>query len=228
MKFTQRSVSLLACATLSFGGLTAVAQTASATVSPQVTAASCPTSTHATIRKGSSGSSVREAQCRLNAKGAKLAVDGQFGSATETAVKAFQKSAGLTADGVVGPKTWNKLAPASGGSRDAKAKKVLAFAAAQEGKKYVWGAEGPNSYDCSGLTLRAYQQIGITLPRTSSAQAAAVKKVSASNRKVGDLMHWPGHVGVYAGNGKGWEASSSRGKVVFRSVWGSPTYHRVF
>ncbi|WNI21034.1 NlpC/P60 family protein [Streptomyces sp. ITFR-16] len=192
------------------------------------TTASCVTSDRVKIREGSTGNSVREAQCRLNTTGAGLTVDSKFGPATRRAVRAFQSSRSLTADGVVGPRTWSALLAATGSSREARVQKVIAFAAAQKGKKYVWGAEGPQTFDCSGLTLRAYQQIGITLPRTSSRQAAAVKKVSASNRSAGDLMHWPGHVGIYAGGGKVWNASRSRGEVALVNVWGSPTYHRVF
>lgn len=61
------------------------------------------------MRLGSSGDDVRQLQLTLNAKGAKLATDGVFGRATEVAVQAFQKRAGLTADGVAGPKTMAAL-----------------------------------------------------------------------------------------------------------------------
>lgn len=61
------------------------------------------------IRRGQSGATIRSAQARLNALGARLTVDGQFGAATETAVKVFQAANGLTADGVIGRSTWNRL-----------------------------------------------------------------------------------------------------------------------
>lgn len=227
MRLTRKAVSLAACAAISIGGLTVIgAPMASA---DPVTSASCPQSERAKIRNGSTGSSVTEAQCLLNSHGASLEVDGKFGPATEAAVRSFQSSRGLAVDGVVGPITWGALT--SGGEdspREVKAQKVINFAAAQKGKPYVWGAEGPNSYDCSGLTLRSFQQIGITLPRVSGDQAASVPKVPASERMVGDLIHWPGHVGIYAGNGKVWHASGSQKKVVLSNVWGSPNYHRVF
>ncbi len=62
-----------------------------------------------TLRKGSTGTAVRELQKLLNLTGAGLTVDGDFGTKTLNAVKAFQKENGLTVDGVVGAKTWAKL-----------------------------------------------------------------------------------------------------------------------
>ena len=62
-----------------------------------------------TLRKGSKGEDVKSLQKKLNAAGSKLDVDGDFGSKTEAAVKAYQKANGLTADGIVGPLTWAKL-----------------------------------------------------------------------------------------------------------------------
>ena len=61
------------------------------------------------IRKGNSGATVKSAQARLNVLGARLTADGKFGSATETAVKVFQAANGLTADGIIGRSTWNRL-----------------------------------------------------------------------------------------------------------------------
>ncbi|WP_020579219.1 C40 family peptidase [Actinopolymorpha alba] len=81
---------------------------------------------------------------------------------------------------------------------------VLAYAQAQLGEPYVFGADGPNSWDCSGLTMMAWRQAGVSLPHSSRKQYAVSAKVSRSNLRVGDLvifysdMH---HVGIYAGNG---------------------------
>ncbi|WP_460811080.1 SH3 domain-containing protein [Microlunatus endophyticus] len=83
---------------------------------------------------------------------------------------------------------------------------ALAYAKAQLGKPYVYGAEGPSSFDCSGLVMRAWQQAGVNLPRTSQQQFNASPRVSLSNLKLGDLVFFygpsPSHVGIYAGNGQ--------------------------
>ncbi|PZR14524.1 MAG: peptidase [Archangium gephyra] len=79
------------------------------TVSAVRTAARVATTSTPTLRQGSSGAAVTSLQNKLRAKGYNIAVDGQFGPATKNAVIAFQRANGLSADGVVGPKTWTKL-----------------------------------------------------------------------------------------------------------------------
>jgi cell wall-associated NlpC family hydrolase len=83
--------------------------------------------------------------------------------------------------------------------------KILAYAAAQLGKQYVYGATGPDAFDCSGLAMMAYRAAGITIPRTSQAQWAYGRQVPASQVQPGDLVFFagadgtpsnPGHVGV--------------------------------
>lgn len=69
-----------------------------------------------TVRQGSTGEAVRAAQTQLNRYGAGLAVDGQFGSGTDSAVRSFQSSHGLSADGVVGAQTWQTLVGGGGGT----------------------------------------------------------------------------------------------------------------
>lgn len=68
-----------------------------------------------TVQSGDSGDAVSAAQTQLNANGASLAVDGAFGAGTDAAARSFQSSAGLTADGIVGPATWQALLTGSGG-----------------------------------------------------------------------------------------------------------------
>ncbi|MFD0316826.1 C40 family peptidase [Streptomyces flavalbus] len=85
-----------------------------------------------------------------------------------------------------------------------KAEKALAFARAQIGKPYVWGATGPDSYDCSGLTQAAWNAAGISLPRTTYDQVNAGTTVSLSSAQPGDLVFFYDdvtHVGIYIGNG---------------------------
>ncbi|WP_326728769.1 NlpC/P60 family protein [Streptomyces phaeochromogenes] len=92
----------------------------------------------------------------------------------------------------------------SGSASTAKADKALAFARAQIGKPYVWGASGPGSYDCSGLTQAAWKAAGVTLPRTTWDQVKAGTTVSVNSAQPGDLVFFYddiSHVGIYIGDG---------------------------
>ncbi|KPI25449.1 NLP/P60 protein [Actinobacteria bacterium OV320] len=85
-----------------------------------------------------------------------------------------------------------------------KAEKALAFARAQIGKPYVWGATGPDSYDCSGLTQAVWKAAGVTLPRTTYDQVNAGTTVPLADARPGDLIFFyddVSHVGVYIGTG---------------------------
>ncbi|MFI0543627.1 NlpC/P60 family protein [Streptomyces sp. WSLK1-3] len=85
-----------------------------------------------------------------------------------------------------------------------KAAKALAFARAQIGKPYVWGATGPDSYDCSGLTQAAWKAAGVDLPRVTYDQVNAGTTVSLADAQPGDLVFFYddiSHVGLYIGNG---------------------------
>ncbi|MET9097772.1 C40 family peptidase [Streptomyces antibioticus] len=91
-----------------------------------------------------------------------------------------------------------------GGTVSTKAEKALAFALAQIGKPYVWGATGPGSYDCSGLTQAAWKAAGVTLPRTTYDQVTFGTTVSLADARPGDLVFFyegVSHVGIYIGNG---------------------------
>jgi peptidoglycan DL-endopeptidase CwlO len=91
-------------------------------------------------------------------------------------------------------------------SVDASGRAAIAvkFAMAQVGKAYVYGAAGPNAYDCSGLTMRSWGMAGVGLPHSSSAQQGSGTRVSESELRPGDLVFYyspVSHVGMYIGNG---------------------------
>ncbi|MEU9150803.1 NlpC/P60 family protein [Streptomyces sp. NPDC048417] len=92
----------------------------------------------------------------------------------------------------------------SDSSYGTKAAKAIAFARAQVGKPYVWGATGPGSYDCSGLSQAAWKAAGVSLPRTTYDQVNAGTTVSLADAQPGDLVFFyddVSHVGIYIGNG---------------------------
>lgn len=82
---------------------------------------------------------------------------------------------------------------------------ALRYAVQQIGDNYVWGAAGPVRWDCSGLTMRAYQQAGVRLPHSSRAQIGYGRSISRSNLQPGDLVFFGSpisHVGIYIGKNK--------------------------
>ncbi|CAB39863.1 MULTISPECIES: C40 family peptidase [Streptomyces] len=113
--------------------------------------------------------------------------------------------------------TGGKSTPASG-------RAGAAFAAAQGkiGTPYVYGATGPSSFDCSGLTSWAYAQAGVGIPRTSQAQANYGTRISSSSQlQVGDLVFFFSdlhHVGLYAGNGQVLHAPRTGTNVRYESM----------
>ncbi|MEU4893571.1 NlpC/P60 family protein [Streptomyces sp. NPDC044780] len=89
-------------------------------------------------------------------------------------------------------------------ANSSKAAQAIAFAKAQLGKPYVWGATGPSSFDCSGLTQAAWKSAGISLPRTTWDQVKIGTRVSTSQLQPGDLVFFYddiSHVGLYIGDG---------------------------
>ncbi|MCX4788792.1 MULTISPECIES: C40 family peptidase [unclassified Streptomyces] len=88
---------------------------------------------------------------------------------------------------------------------NARAAEAIAFAYGALGKPYVWGATGPSSFDCSGLTQAAWRSAGVSLPRTTYTQINAGQHVSRSELAPGDLVFFYSgisHVGLYIGNGQ--------------------------
>jgi cell wall-associated NlpC family hydrolase len=92
-----------------------------------------------------------------------------------------------------------------GGGGSGSAAAVVAYARAQVGKPYCYGGSGPGCFDCSGLTMRAWQQAGVSLPHSSAAQYNVGRRISSSELQPGDLIFYYSpisHVSVYIGNGQ--------------------------
>lgn len=121
-------------------------------------------------------------------------------------------------------------APGSGRGAEIHAFRV---AAAQKGDPYRWGATGPNAFDCSGLTSYSFRRAGVSIPRTSSAQRGATRRIPASAARPGDLVFFQSggrvyHVGFYAGNHRVLHAPHTGARVRIERIWTSAvSYGRV-
>ena len=217
---------------------------------------------------GDSGDSIQKVQNMLSQLGylASANATGYFGDVTENAVKLFQRTNGLSADGSVGALTMAKLtggdakkAPAqapkksnsssgnkgssSGGGSSSSGNKsssggggstpstgnasggassLIAVASSKLGCPYVWGAKGPNSFDCSGFVYWCLNQVGVRQSYLTSSGWRSVGKYtrisSYSSLRAGDIIVVSGHVGIVAGGGTVIDASSGNGRVVHRSL----------
>jgi cell wall-associated NlpC family hydrolase len=101
----------------------------------------------------------------------------------------------------------NLTAPGSVSAQapNARAAAAVSYAYQKLGSPYVWGATGPNAFDCSGLVQAAYRSAGVSLPRTTYSQIDAGRRVSRSELLPGDLVFFYAgisHVGIYVGNGR--------------------------
>ena len=105
---------------------------------------------------------------------------------------------------------------------------AVRFALAQLGKPYRWGADGPESFDCSGLVQTSYKAAGIGLPRVSRQQDGAGRQVSLKALQAGDLLFYAKdtgdrrtiyHVGMYLGSGRMVEAPNRRAPIRIASIW---------
>ncbi|MEU1604966.1 C40 family peptidase [Micromonospora matsumotoense] len=129
-----------------------------------------------------------------------------YGRATEApATKPVRSSPADTPD-----------APAVSGSAGA----AVRYAYGAIGKPYVWGAEGPNGYDCSGLTLAAWRSAGKRLPHNAAMQWNATSRVSRGELRPGDLVFYSGlgHVALYVGGGQVIDAPSAGRNVLKRKM----------
>lgn len=213
---------------------------------------------------GDSGETITRVQKLLSNLGYMSSANatGYFGDVTENAVKLFQRTNGLTSDGIVGTMTMAKLtggnarrAPAGGGvsggssggsagggnsgssggsssggstaipntgTATGGASALIAVASSKLGCPYVWGAKGPNAFDCSGFVYWCLNQAGVRQSYITSSGWRNVGKYtkisSFSDLRAGDIIVVSGHVGIVASGGTVIDASSGNGKVVHRSL----------
>lgn len=201
---------------------------------------------------GNSYEEVKEIQKKLKSLGYMTAgATGYYGTQTQQAVYNFQKAKGLKADGKCGPATQlallgktlgtTKTTPTSNvtvkdpvkvdvpSGSSAKGQQTVELAKKHLGKPYLWGGNGPASFDCSGLVVYVLKQQGQSSRRNSYQMSLDTKwrEVSFANMRPGDLMFFDtradksapiGHVGIYAGNGTMVHASSGSGKIVMAGV----------
>ena len=201
-----------------------------------------------TINQGDTGSDVAELQRRLTELNYFTgSANGQFGTSTADAVKAFQQKNDLIADGKVGQKTYGmiysskaKAAVVSGSSSKPASvqttktvNSVLQLAQKQLGKKYILGDEGPNTFDCSGFVYYCFKHVGVNIGRQTALGYSNVDKwkdIEKSKLQPGDILFFGimgngivGHIGIYMGNNKMIESSSTYGGVVIVDL--SETYY---
>ena len=211
-----------------------------------------------TVKIGDRGTDVASLQKRLQALNyLKAGSTGYFGTDTEAAVKSFQKRNGLYADGNVGEQTREALYSAdaraastsssSGGSSgsstgnepvvvgdpdNASADALIAFALTQLGKPYVRGGKGPSTFDCSGFVYYCLNNVGFKIRYMTSTTWRSADYPTITNMndiQKGDILCFNGHVGIYMGDGKMVDASSSNGKIVIRSnIFASSYWTRNF
>lgn len=109
--------------------------------------------------------------------------------------------------------------------------RVLRYALSQVGDRYVAAASGPSAYDCSGLTMSAWRQAGISLPHYSRSQYSVTRRIPLSQARPGDLVFYFGsgahHVGLYIGGGKMVHAANPRSGVLVTNILG-PWYSSRF
>lgn len=190
----------------------------------------------AAFERGDEGQEVMAIQKRLVELNYSIGtIDGEFGPATEAAVKSFQSDRGLEVDGIIGAATYkalmNKEIPPNRGN--SAVRRVLRAAYSVIGTPYVFGGTTPYGFDCSGFTQYAFASAGVYLPRTADSQFYAGRSVPVSQLRPGDLVFFttyePGasHTGIYVGDGNFIHAGTSTGVTVasaFTSYWGARYY----
>lgn len=186
-----------------------------------------------TFQQGDQGNEVTEIQVQLMDLGYDVIADGEYGPATVDAIRQFQLTQGIEANGLVGPATYEALLgrdmPDISQNSNILARRIIGISQEYVGIRYVFGGNTPSSgFDCSGYVKYVFAKAGITLPRTADSQYYAGTHISTTDLRPGDLVFFstylpgPSHVGIYIGDGKFMHASSSRGVTVdtlSRSYW---------
>jgi cell wall-associated NlpC family hydrolase len=200
-----------------------------------------------TLHYGQRNASVKRLQQSLTASGRRVPSTGYFGPITRNAVKSLQRTRHLSVSGVAGTSVWRALQAGQGVKRGAvvratpvkrtvvraaasragssRGARAVSFAKRQLGERYVFGAAGPNRWDCSGLTMAAWRSAGVSLPHRARSQFSRGRKVSKSNLRPGDLVfYYRGihHVGIYIGRGKIIDAANPRRGVRVTTVSSMP------
>lgn len=202
---------------------------------------------------GDSGEYVSNVQTYLKKLGYLKSVTAYFGSDTHEAVLNFQKRNGLTADGKVGSQTINKLLSSnakewngslggsnSGGSNSGgsssggnnsgntaspSVQRLISVAKSKLGARYVYGAKGPSTFDCSGYIWWSLNHAGVRQSYMTSAswkRNTKYQKITSMSRiQRGDIIAYNGHVGIALGNNQMIDASSSQGRVRITNITGA-------
>ncbi|WP_448638682.1 C40 family peptidase [Geodermatophilus sp. URMC 63] len=133
----------------------------------------------------------------------------------------------LPASAAAGDSAGTAVAAAPAAASSSAAQVAVDTALAQVGDPYVYGATGPNSFDCSGLTSFSYKAAGISIPRTSKAQSTFGTPVAKADLQPGDLVFFyspVSHVGMYIGNGQMVHASTAGKPVAVVNLDSMPSY----
>lgn len=184
-----------------------------------------------TKEKQQSKVQVQQSNWRLKVAQQKLQVlgfsderpSGRMTEATSSALKSFQKQHKLKADGELNDATYHKLtweAFAKEGIPKVKGKEIVSRAAKYKGVPYVFGGTTTKGFDCSGYVQYVFKDCKAKLPRLADEQALQGIFVTQKQLRPGDLVFFttyaPGasHVGIYAGDGQFWSASTSKGVIL--------------
>lgn len=172
-------------------------------------------------RVGDQGEEIAELQGKLLILGYDVMADGAFGPAMADAIKEFQKSQGIKADGLIGPATYSALLgkdmPEINRGSGYISNRIISNAMDYLGVPYVFGGTSPYGFDCSGYVQYVFANAGISLPRTADVQYEVGMPISTTELVAGDLVFFStytwgaSHVGIYLGDNNFIHASSSRG-----------------